>query len=495
MARFRDLDMAPKFVPVDFIAQMVPGTFAHAMFHLVDELDLSPFDARYKNDLTGAPAHSPAMLLRAVLLGYSQGLVSSRSIESACLHNVLFMAVTADAKPHFTTIASFVSRSYAEIKLVFGQVLAILDREGLIAKDMFAIDGVKLPSNASKSRSGSVSRLARRAERMEAQVEKMLNRHRENDDQSSIEDVEAKGRARIERMAKDAKAIRDFLGANPKDKKGKKGGVRQSNLTDNESGLLKTDKGVIQGYCGIAVVDAAHQVIVAAEAFGTGAEQELLGEALKACEGLRTKETLVTADSGFHSADNLAEVANQGINALIADPDMRRRQDAQQGIDSSIAKRSRNKGLFEARDFVIAEDGSHAICPAGKHMHRNGETCGAGASVATRYRASTASCNECPLRTQCLRQPQKRYARQIAILRPSGATNHLAIMREKIDSEEGRKQYSRRIGTVEPVFANIRHNKRMDRFTLRGRNKVDGQWKLFALVHNIEKLGKFRSAA
>lgn len=495
MARFRDLDMAPKFVPVDFIAQMVPGTFAHAMFHLVDELDLSPFASRYKNDLTGAPAHSPAMLLRAVLLGYSQGLVSSRAIESACIHNVLFMAVTADAKPHFTTIANFVGQSHAEIKVVFGQVLAILDREGLIAKDMFAIDGVKLPSNASKSRSGNVAKLANRAARMEEQAGRMLNRHRDNDDQSGVEDVEAKARARIERMAKDAKAIRDFLAANPKDKKGKNGGVRQSNITDNESGLMKADKGVIQGYCGIAVVDTKHQVIVAAEAFGTGAEQELLGDALKACEDLRTKETLVTADSGFHSADNLAELADQGINALIADPDMRRRQDAQQGDDSSKAKRGRNKGLFEPHDFVIAEDGSHAICPAGQHMIRNGETCGAGSSVATRYRASAASCSECPLRMQCLRHPEKRYARQIAIMRPRGATNHVAIMRQKIDSDEGRKQYSRRIGTVEPVFANIRHNKRMNRFTLRGRNKVDGQWKLFALVHNIEKLGKFRSAA
>ena len=67
-------------------------------------------------------------------------------------------------------------------------------------------------------------------------------------------------------------------------------------------------------------------------------------------------------------------------------------------------------------------------------------------------------------------------------------------MRERIDSPEGKLAYGRRIGTVEPVFGNIRHNKRMNRFTLRGKRKVDGQWKLYALVHNIEKWANFRKA-
>ena len=61
-------------------------------------------------------------------------------------------------------------------------------------------------------------------------------------------------------------------------------------------------------------------------------------------------------------------------------------------------------------------------------------------------------------------------------------------MKRSIDSPEGRERYGRRFATVEPVFGNIRNNKGLPRFTLRGKNKVDGQWKLFCLVHNIEKL-------
>ena len=61
-------------------------------------------------------------------------------------------------------------------------------------------------------------------------------------------------------------------------------------------------------------------------------------------------------------------------------------------------------------------------------------------------------------------------------------------MRQAIDSRQGRALYSQRLGTVEPVFANLRHNKKLTRFNLRGKNKVNTQWNLYCMVHNIEKL-------
>lgn len=71
---------------------------------------------------------------------------------------------------------------------------------------------------------------------------------------------------------------------------------------------------------------------------------------------------------------------------------------------------------------------------------------------------------------------------------PTPEGNASARMRVRIDSEQGRALYSKRVGTVEPVFGNIRHNKRLCRFNLRGKAKVGAQWHLYCLVHNIEKL-------
>ncbi len=168
MARYKHIDTSPRFLAVDLQRQLLPGTFEYALNHLVDhELDLSRFDARFNNDDTGAPALPPAMLLKVVLFAYSQGIVSSRNIERACREHVTFIALSGDSQPHFTTIAEFVSSLGDDIAHLFSQILFICDRQGLIGREMFAIDGVKLPSNASKARSGTRADFERQAGKLE----------------------------------------------------------------------------------------------------------------------------------------------------------------------------------------------------------------------------------------------------------------------------------------------------------------------------------------
>jgi hypothetical protein len=117
--------------------------------HLLDhDVDLAHFDARFRNDKTGAPAYPPAMLLKVVLFAYSQGIVRSRAIERVCQEHVTFMALCGTTAPHSTTIAHFVSTLRDDIAQVVAAVLAMCDGQGLIGREMVAIDGVKLPSGA-----------------------------------------------------------------------------------------------------------------------------------------------------------------------------------------------------------------------------------------------------------------------------------------------------------------------------------------------------------
>ena len=150
MARYKVVDTNPQFLSVDLARQLLPGTFEHALNHLLDhEIDLAHFDARVRNDTTGAPAYPPAMLLKVVLFAYSQGIVRSRAIERVCRGHVTFMALCGMTAPHFTTIAHFVSTLRDDIAQVFAAVLAVCDGQGLIGREMLAIDGVKLSSDAS----------------------------------------------------------------------------------------------------------------------------------------------------------------------------------------------------------------------------------------------------------------------------------------------------------------------------------------------------------
>ena len=515
MARYKYIDTNPQFLAIDLARQLLPGTFEHALNHLLDhEVDLSHFDVRFRNDATGAPAYPPATLLKVVLFAYSQGIVRSRAIERVCREHVTFMALCGMSAPHFTTIAHFVSTLRDDIAQVFAAVLAVCDGQGLIGREMFAIDGVKLPSNASKHRSGTRAEFTQRAEKLEAAATTMLDRHRATDALDLEPDVAAKTTARIARLTRDAQQLRDWLAIHPHDRRGPTGGLRKSNRTDNASAKMATDKGVIQGYTGVAAVDAAHQIIVNAQAHGTGSEQELLLPVVDALAALRTSETLLTADAGYHSAANLAALAEREVTALIADPDMRKR-------DERLADRAHHttapdplhdksrpappaSSVFTPEDFTYDADARTCVCPAGKSLYRKGAANVTNGYVGEHFRGAKRDCVPCALRAACLRTPETTLVRNVAFLRGRVPTETAPSppkdtpttrMQQRLDTPAGRAQYGRRFATVEPVFANIRFNKRLDRFTLRGRTKVDGQWLLFCLVHNIEKLAHAGYAA
>jgi hypothetical protein len=198
---------------------------------------------------------------------------------------------------------------------------------GLIGREMFAIDGVKLPSNASKAKSGTRADFLRQADKMEAAAKAMLARHRENDALPFEPDLAEKDARQIERLTREAAQMRQWLSANPDERRGAKGKVIKSNRTDPDSAKMATSKGVIQGYTGVAAVDAKHQIIVEAQAHGTGSEQALLMPMVKAAAPLCTPDTLITADAGYHSDANLKALAEQDRPALIADNQMRKRDE------------------------------------------------------------------------------------------------------------------------------------------------------------------------
>jgi transposase len=504
MARYKHIDTSPRFLAVDLERQLLPGTFEHALCHLIDhEIDLSGFDARYRNDMSGATAYPPAMLLKVVLFAYSRGIVSSRAIERACREQITFIALSGDSAPHFTTIAAFVSGLGDEIARIFSHVLYICDREGMIGREMFAIDGVKLPSNASKARSGTRADFERQAGKLEAAAQAMLARHRANDTLPSEADLAAKEVQRIERLQQEADKMRQWLKANPEDRKGTRGTLRKSNLTDNDSAKMATSKGVIQGFTGVAAVDDRHQIIVEAQAHGTGSEQSLLIPVVKALAPQLRDDSLITVDAGYHSEDNLRQLAEMQIAALIADNGMRGRDERfkDQHLHkqkphplhdkSGKAKKAGTAGHYLPADFDYDAEAGTCRCPAGKMLYQNGANCNHNGYIAVKFQGAQRDCVPCAQRDRCLRTPSKTKTRQVCFFRgkaQDAPESYTDIMKRAIDSPRGRALYGRRFATVEPVFGNIRYNKGLDRFTLRGQQKVDGQWKLFCLVHNIEKL-------
>jgi len=309
MPRYKPVDRSPLLLPVVLSEQIQPGTFEFALDHLVDEeLDLSPLDARFRNDQTGASAYDPRVMLKIVLLAYSRGLISSRSIERACTQNVLFMALTGDAQPSHSHIAKFVRELGEQIKPLFAQVLMTCDRLGLIGRQMFAIDGVKLPSNASKERSGTHAELRHRAERLDQAADRIIELHKSQDTSTQEAAPEALREARLAALRKEAQATRDFV-ARQAQRRNRKGQELKSNVTDNDSAKMATSKGVIQGYAAQAAVDSSHQVIVAADVVGSGSEQAMLLPMVQQTQAPvnSNAESNVSFKGGRNANDSLAD--------------------------------------------------------------------------------------------------------------------------------------------------------------------------------------------
>jgi len=510
MPRFKEYNQGQTvLLPVSFDRQILPGTFEYTLNYLVDEkLDLNIFHHKYGNDDTGRPAYDPALLLKIVVLAYSRGITSSRKIEALCRENVLFMALSADTQPHFTTIADFISSSSDEISKLFKQVLLICDEMGLIGKEMFAIDGCKLPSNASKEWSGTKQNLRKKCKKIDRAVRYMLGKHRDEDRKGendiSIREREEK---QIETLLKASDKIDRFLKENDA-RLGRSGKEVQSNITDNESAKMKTSNGVIQGYVGVAAVDSKHQVVVSAEAYGQGQEHGLLEpmvekikEAFEADEQNPLKDGKVLADSGFCNNDTLTYLEEESIDGYVADNGFRSRDPRFKTAGEhkrATPKKPSTKSRFTVGDFTVDIEKQSCICPAGKKLWLKCAKAKIDSNIFMQFQGHKEDCDQCAERAKCLRSVKQKGARQVNIKIGSIArekTGPLERMKQKIDSTLGRHIYSMRLGIVEPVFGHINDAIGIKRFTLRGKRKVNGQWQLMTMLHNLTKIHRFGVAA
>ena len=386
MPRYKPQVRDSMLLPVVLSEQLVPGSFAFALDYLVDhELDLAALDARYRNDEVGASAYDPRVLLKIVLLGYSRGLVSSRQLERACVHDIQFIAISGDSHPSHAQLAKFVSTLGEELKALFHQVLLVCDRQGLIGRELFAIDGVKLPANASKERSGSHAELAHRAQRLEKAADKIVALHQMQDKGSTSPGeraLDAQRQQRVDALRREAQRTREFLATNTP-RRNRKGQELKTNITDPDSAKMATSKGVIQGYAAQAAVDAQHQVIIAADITGSGSEQAMLLPMVEQAQPFADAQTLVTADAGYHSDANVQALQAQGRPALIADHQMRQRDERFKGqaqrkaqpdplYDKQPTGQDKPIQHFGPRDFRFDPKTRTALCPAGQTLRSSG---------------------------------------------------------------------------------------------------------------------------
>lgn len=225
----------PRFKPYDYrqglmvsltLEEQLPeGSLEYALHHLIEErIEDSWFADLYANDELGRPAYSPKLLLKVILLGYARGLIGSRRLERACKENITFMAISCGLRPDHSTLAGFVEKLQGRIEIIFSEVLLVCHEEGLLSGTHFSLDGLKLPSNASREWSGTFKELRLKADKLARKFKERLAEHRRQDrldrrrpERTEVEGVRRKEKAArlasLQRLRQKAERIEVFLKA------------------------------------------------------------------------------------------------------------------------------------------------------------------------------------------------------------------------------------------------------------------------------------------
>jgi len=336
------------------------GHLAHYINDTVDTLDLSAFFKRYEGGGSRNQPFHPAMMVKVLVYGYATGVFSSRKIAKKLHEDVAFRVLAADNFPKHRTLSDFRALHLEELAALFVQVVKLAGECGLVKLGTIAVDGTKLRAKASKHKAMSYERMQARESELKAQIDALLKRAAQTDKTEADEpelDIPAELARRQERLAAITAAKQRLearqreadtqRGRKPEGKNGDDGGAdggasdaapqpkkrgpafkrafgvpepeAQDNFTDPDSRIMKTNAGFEQSFNAQTAVDAAAQIIVAAELSNCAADNALLPtmlEAVKSNTG-RVPEVLL-ADAGYRSETVLAQLSGERVEVIVA---------------------------------------------------------------------------------------------------------------------------------------------------------------------------------
>jgi transposase len=475
----------------------------------VAEMDLGAFYATYRADGHGRPAYEPSMMVALLLYAYARGNRSSRGVERACVEDVAYRVVAANLVPDHSTIAEFRVRHEAALAELFTGVLGLCRRAGLVSVGVVAIDGTKVAANASREANRSYGQIAReilaeaaetdrREDELygEARGDELPERLRTSEGRRAAL-REAKERLEREREAKpeteEGEAAEAEIELDPERfvtrSHGRRAWFREARRALDEQRELRARP---------IARSRAERLFESARRL----EQELAVEqrANAAYEAWRSRG--VAADGSHRMAPGTTkpyrppELPEGAINTT--DPDSRLvktvGQRALQGYNAQAAV-NEHQILVAAEVTVDSPDFGH-LEPMVDATQR--ELARAGAESPGVVIADAGYWHK--------RQMENVVCRGIQVLippdsglrksaRPGWDGGLYAFMRRVLATDHGKALYRKRQATVEPVFGQMKFNRRFDRFSRRGRSAVSSEWRLFGASHNLLKLHSHRIAA
>ena len=309
---------------------------AYFISDVVDQLDLSSITARYERERRGGPPYHPRMMVKVLLYGYCIGVASSRRIAQRLHEDIAFRVLAANNTPDFRTISDFRKDHLGALSGLFLQVLAFCQRAGLVKLGHVALDGTKVRANASRHKAMSYKRMKEKEEQLAAEVAELLRRAQEVDEEEDrrygkdkrgdeLPEELAFREGRLEKIREAMAALeaeaQAAAEAEGKEHPGVPEDKAQRNFTDAESRIMPAPGGrdFLQAYNCQAVVDHAHQVIVAARATNQSSDQQQAAAMMQeTIDNIGAVPREVSADAGYYSARAVDDLQALGVDPFVA---------------------------------------------------------------------------------------------------------------------------------------------------------------------------------
>jgi transposase len=441
---------------------------------VIDHIDIDIIIKKYKGG--GTTSYHPRMLLKLLVYSYLNNVFSSRKIEASAKENIYFMWLSGMSQPDHHTINRFRSERLRNIlKEVFAQIVLLLVESGHVSLQEIYTDGTKIESVANrysfvwgKSIKNSRERIRQQLKELWSYTQKVAEDEKGDDTPPDFDKI-------------DSKEVRKHWPAKLKQYK------EQEKILKGRNSYSKTDPGATfmrmkedhmkngqlkPGYN--AQISTHDQFVVNYSLHSNPTDTKTLIPHLEQHKKLyKTLPNVQVADAGYGSEENYLYLQKQGVEAYIKPVDFDRKQ----------------KRNYQPNPFITANLEYDVIkdeyqCPAGNPMKRTGTTQKKENGLLKTYAIYKAcGCKNCPLREACHKQNGNRV---ISVNHKGRKFRDQA--HDRLKTEQGIIYRKKRAADVEPVFANIKHNKNFKRFLLKGIDKTEIEWGLLCIAHNLKKI-------
>lgn len=418
-------------LPPDLREWLPEDHLAWFVLDAVGELDLAAFYAAYRADGWGRAAFDPAMMLALLLYAYAIGERSSRAIERRCREDVSFRVITANQTPDHATIARFRARHEQALAELFAQVLGLCARAGLVSLGVVALDSTKIAANAAGIANRTYEQIATElldeAQALDAAEDQQLGDARGDELPQEMANP-ASRRARLGEAKRQMEAEHQAAKDAHRQRLARRAELEAKQGRKFAGRPPKAPPEQILGSLKVNLTDRDSRSVKTQQGFIQGYN----------AQAAATTDQIIIA----------AEIIGNGNDYGLLEPaiDAAQEQLAAAGISQQINVLLADAGYWDSEQIEnLAASGIQVLVPPDSDTKK---------------------------RQQGANRKGPRYD----------------FMRRVVKSEHGRALYRQRKHAIEPIFGQIKHNRRIDRFQRRGIDACRSEWRLITSTHNILKL-------